>query len=222
MAGLHKGGKRAQGPDQRGAEGRTPPYKTLPRKRVVFGIGLTAGASKSVASAHAKAASLHALTLTVDHGLAAVGVAVAVASASFAGFMIVRDNSHPMFGGVEHLMIFAQPIGGAPNHRPLPLERGANRPVDYNATGSIDDAAAGASGLEAPRASELAAAPEALKGYVLRFARNGAVMVEGPKGSFAAMPGATLPDAGRILSIENRNGRWVIMTENGMIAEAKL
>ncbi len=54
---------------------------------------------------------------------------------------------------------------------------------------------------------------------MLRFSRKGAVMVEGPKGSYVAAPGVVLPDKGRILSIQNRNGRWVVLTENGVITE---
>ena len=85
-------------------------------------------------SAHVKAA--HLIALTFDHGLVAAGVAAAVGSASFAGFMIARDNSHPLFGGIEHLMIFAQPIGATGSHRRLLLEQASARPDD-DATGSI-------------------------------------------------------------------------------------
>jgi hypothetical protein len=58
-----------------------------------------------------------------------------------------------------------------------------------------------------------------VKGYALRFTRKGAIVVDGPKGSYAAAPGVVLPDRGRILSIQNRNGRWVVLTENGTITE---
>ncbi|WP_041367398.1 hypothetical protein [Methylocella silvestris] len=150
----------------------------------------------------------------------AAGVVVAVGSVSFAAVMISRDNSHPLFGGVEHLMIFAQPIGGSHNHSE-PAES-QKHPVDYSATGSIDqsghmDVAAGA----AKRGETSAAAPRgALKGYVVSFSAKDAIMVQSAKGSFAAAPGTALPDAGRILSIENRNGRWVVVTERGTITEA--
>jgi hypothetical protein len=192
---------------------------TLAGKRVLSFRGYSQNnGSQCVASARVKASATHSLALSFDHGLVAAGIAAAVGSASFAGFMLARDNSHPMFGGIEHLMIFAQPIHG---HRPPLLERLERRSVDYRATGSIEPRPlSNAAGGESPRSDEKAdSARGALAGYVLRFGQRGDVVVEGPKGSFAAIPGVSLPKAGRILSIQNRNGRWVVVTENGMITE---
>jgi hypothetical protein len=163
------------------------------------------------------------LAFTANHGLVAAGVAAAIGSASFAGFMMTRSNSHPLFGGIKHLMIFAQPIGGSESRGRLPQEHGSPRSVDFSATGSIE--------RNAPHPSDSAGRPREggpdsphapLNGYVLRFARKGAVVVEGPKGSYSAAPGVVIPGAGRILSIQNRNGRWVVQTESGMIGEAAL
>jgi hypothetical protein len=166
------------------------------------------------------------LAFTVNHGLVAPGLATAIGSASFAGFMITRSDNHPLFGGIEHLMIFAQPIGGSQSHRRLLFDHDSPRSVDYSVTGSIDRNAPprdSANGAKPPRIGDNPDPMRApLNGYVLRFGRNGVVVVEGPKGSYAAAPGAALPGAGRILSIQNRNGRWVVQTENGMIGEAAL
>ncbi|WP_146030156.1 hypothetical protein [Methylocella silvestris] len=186
-----------------------------------FGFALTA-AAKTSASASTKASSIHALALTADHGLIATGIVAAVGSVSFAAVMISTDNSRPLFGGVEHLMIFAQPIGGS--HKGSDAAQGSSQkhPVDYSATGSIDHSkqtgpAAGAMN----RGEASAAAPTGvLKGYVVKFSTGGSIVVQSPKGSFAAAPGASLPDVGRILSIENRNGRWVVVTERGAITES--
>lgn len=191
------------------------------RGRAVLGLAISASArAKAMAATNAKAASVHVLALTVDHGLIAAGVAAAIGSASFAGFMMARDNSHPLFGGVEHLMIFAQPSAGSGGDRRLGLER-APRSVDYDATGSIDETPLPRSPAAAtPRGEEPDGTGVAAKGYVLRFTHAGAVIVDGPKGSYAAAPGVVLPDVGRILAVQNRNGRWVVSTENGVIAEA--
>jgi hypothetical protein len=170
--------------------------------------------------------------LTVDHGLVAAGLAAAIGSASFAGFMIARDNSHPLFGGIEHLMIFAQPIGGSDSRRRPLLEQATTRSVDYDATGSINRPPPPRASVEGAGSRHDASLPDdadkpdsmggSVKGYALRFTRKGAIVVEGPKGSYAAAPGVVLPDRGRILSIQNRNGRWVVLTENGMITEPAL
>jgi hypothetical protein len=196
--------------------------------RALFGIVFGKGAA-AASTAQAKAASAHILALTVDHGLVAAGVAAAIGSASFAGFMIARDNSHPLFGGIEHLMIFAQPIGGSDSHRRPLLEQATTRSVDYDATGSINRPPPPRAGAEGAGSLHDASLPDdadkqdsmgvPVKGYVLRFARKGAIVVDGPKGSYVAAPGVVLPDRGRILSIQNRNGRWVVLAENGMITE---
>ncbi len=50
----------------------------------------------------------------IDKALVSTGVLTAVVSASFATYMVSTDHPHPMFGGIEHLMIFAQPSRGYP------------------------------------------------------------------------------------------------------------
>jgi len=231
MQNLRKERLRAGGPKQsRGGMSWRSAGAAPAGARVLFGFALGRGApAKAASAAQAKAASAHILALTVDHGLVAAGVAAAIGSASFAGFMVTRDNSHPLFGGIEHLMIFAQPIGATGGLRRQEPEMAMVRSVDTDATGSIklpplragDDGAVSAwSGAPPDVADKPDAARAPVKGYVLRFTRKGAMVVDGPKGSYGAAPGVVLPDRGRILSIQNRNGRWVVLTENGMIAEA--
>ena len=230
MQNLRKGRLRAGGLKQRPGVLSSRSAGAAPAGgRVFFGFALGKGAPANAASAaQAKAASAHILALTVDHGLVAAGVAAAIGSASFAGFMVARDNSHPLFGGIEHLMIFAQPIGATGGQRRPEPETAMTRSFDYDATGSInrppragDDGARSSWNGAPPEAADKPDAARApVKGYVLRFTQKGAMVVEGPKGSYAAAPGVVLPDRGRILSIQNRNGRWVVLTENGMITEA--
>jgi hypothetical protein len=200
--------------------------------RVLFGSALGKGVpAKAASAAQAKAASAQILALTVDHGLVAAGVAAAIGSASFAGFMVARDNSHPLFGGIEHLMIFAQPIGATGGPRRPEPETAMARSIDYDATASIkrppprgddDGAISVRNGVPPEAADKPDAASAPVKGYVVRFTRKGAMVVDGPKGFYAAAPGVVLPDRGRILSIQNRNGRWVVLTENGVITEGEL
>ncbi|WP_395664292.1 hypothetical protein [Methylocella sp.] len=149
--------------------------------------------------------------MTVDRMLVLAGVAAALGSVAFAGAMLSRDNSRPMFGGVEHLMIFAQPIGGSKLQRE-PVASGAA--VDFNATGSI-----GASGGR--NADPGPGGKTVVKNYVLRVAPQGALVVEGPKGRVEAKPGAVVPDLGSVLSVQNRNGRWRVVTERGAVLEAE-
>lgn len=165
--------------------------------------------------------------LTIDHGLVAAGIGAAIGSAAFAAYMITRDNSHPVFGGAEHLMLFAQPLGAGSHQRRIDAVRPLERPFDFGATGSIrrgglsgaaesrDDAAA------ASRDDEIQTDPRdvTLEGYVLRFARNGVAFVQSAQGSFVVARGAILPGAGRVHSIEKRGNRWVVVTARGLVSE---
>jgi hypothetical protein len=148
-----------------------------------------------------------------DVGLMAVGLAAALGSATFAGYMITADNSNPHFVGADHLMIFAQPIRSTPVAPvrvagPVPAGPG----VDFTPVGTIN--AAPTDGRGTPNAAPLAA------GYVLREARNGIAIVDGPRGSFEIIAGATLPGAGKVMSIERRAGKWQVVTEAGVIGPA--
>lgn len=57
-----------------------------------------------------------------------------------------------------------------------------------------------------------------LRGYVLREVfRDGGALVEGREGVIEVFPGAELPGAGRVSGLERRDGRWVVVTSNGVI-----
>lgn len=116
---------------------RTASVKTIAhRSRDLLKVaGKTASARKHSFES-VVAAFTHSLALTIDHALAAAGIAAAIGSATFAGYMITHDNSHRMFEGAEYLMLFAGPLG-AGSH-PNEIGAGAEeRPVDLNVTGSI-------------------------------------------------------------------------------------
>ena len=59
-----------------------------------------------------------------------------------------------------------------------------------------------------------------LQGYVVLDARNQVALVEGRYGERAVRPGDYLPGAGRVERIERRAGNWVVLTDQGLIAEA--
>ena len=133
--------------------------------------------------------------LTLDHGLIAAGVAAAISSAAFAGYMMTHENGPPAFGGAEHLRLFAQPLGSGSRRVTLGSGRGGAGAVDYNATGSIRHGGAlAAGGVGSGHAAPLAlnvgtvqlVQPDGfVEGYVLRFVHNGLAIVQGRKGSYA-------------------------------------
>lgn len=202
--------------------------KTRRLRGLFHGIGKRATSQKeSLGSAFAVRSNV--LAPTVDHGLAAVGIAAAIGSAVFAGYMLTHEGSRPVFGGAEHLRLFAQPLDSRWRRMPIAGDRVDGRPVDYNATGSIRHggvAAAGvveskgeASATSADGKSRAAQRDMVLGGYVVRFVHKGLAIVQGRKGSYAVAPGVTLPEVGRVLSIQKRESGWVVVTAKGLITE---
>jgi hypothetical protein len=155
---------------------------------------------------------------SVDKAIVSAGVGTAAASAGFAVFMLSTDHSHPSFNGIEHLMLFAQPLHGRPS--PLVAKDQTTGPapgVDYSATGVIPRRGQAASD---PRDTARPAMPETepvIKTYVLEQADFGVAVVQGRGSAYRIRPGAYLPGAGRIISIEQRGDKWVVVTTQGVI-----
>jgi hypothetical protein len=59
-----------------------------------------------------------------------------------------------------------------------------------------------------------------LDGYAVRGVGHGIALVEGRGGMAEVAPGDYLPGAGRVERIERRAGEWVVVTTQGVIAEA--
>ena len=58
---------------------------------------------------------------------------------------------------------------------------------------------------------------KALPGYVLRDVFRGGALIESRYGLIEVFPGVQLPGAGRVRSVEKRDGRWVVVTTAGVI-----
>jgi hypothetical protein len=61
------------------------------------------------------------------------------------------------------------------------------------------------------------AKPPVVEGWAVRSVRNGVVLVEGRGEIYEVIPGAPLPGLGRVEAIERRDGRWVVVTQKGLI-----
>ena len=148
------------------------------------------------------------------------GVFAAVASASFATYMVSTNHSHPTFNGIEHLMLFAQPIRGVP----LPVvarvpQTSGDQGIDFTATGTIP----GNSGSSVATSYALPTLSPRdgpiIKGFVLRGVSGNVAMVEGADGMYRLEPGTILPGAGRVRAIQWRKGKFVVVTTQGIIGE---
>src|SRR5262249_30306851 len=58
-------------------------------------------------------------------------------------------------------------------------------------------------------------------GWVLWRVYQGRAVVQGRDGVYDVIPGADLPGLGVVREITQRDGRWVVITENGMIVPAQ-
>jgi hypothetical protein len=56
-----------------------------------------------------------------------------------------------------------------------------------------------------------------VKGYRVRDVYRGAALIEYGSGMIGVEPGEVVPGVGRVKAIQERAGRWVVVTENGEI-----
>jgi hypothetical protein len=72
-----------------------------------------------------------------------------------------------------------------------------------------------------PPALEPKPKPTILDDYVVRKVFDGVALVEGRRGIIEVEPGSTLPGAGRVEEIRRQDGRWVVVTNKGLIVPAR-
>lgn len=63
--------------------------------------------------------------------------------------------------------------------------------------------------------------PAILEGWVIRDIYRGRALVESRTGFFEIAPGSNLPGVGRIETITQQNGRWVVVTPKGLIVSMR-
>jgi hypothetical protein len=63
--------------------------------------------------------------------------------------------------------------------------------------------------------------PTIIDDYVVRKVFDGVALVEGRRGIMEVEPGSTLPGAGRVEEIRRQDGRWVVVTNKGLIVPAR-
>lgn len=101
---------------------------------------------------------------------------------------------------------------GAPSESAIPPAR-----LDLLATGTLpkilDD-----EGTPTPGLTEQPFPAEAQE-FRLVFAANGRAMIEDDSGLFVVQPGSRLPNNSRVATIEQRDGRWVLVTTAAQVFE---
>lgn len=72
-----------------------------------------------------------------------------------------------------------------------------------------------------PYSAETKPKPAIIEDYVVRKVFDGMALVEGRRGIIEVEPGSTLPGAGRVEEIRRQDGRWVVVTNKGLIVQAR-
>ncbi len=163
------------------------------------------------------------------HGL---GVGAATASAGFATYalvfstgQVVPSGNFNLFARYDHLYqppaTHAEPApdvatAAAPEAAPARAGRGdvaRNEAVDFTPTGSLTPGAD-----RAPGEGRTSAGNHPLPNFTLRDVFDGKALVESRTSLSVVRPGSVLEGAGQVLSIEKRGERWVVLTQNGVIA----
>ena len=60
-------------------------------------------------------------------------------------------------------------------------------------------------------------ASKVVSGYRVRDVYQGAALIESDRGMIGVEPGEVVPGVGRVIAIQERGGRWVVVTESGEI-----
>jgi len=63
----------------------------------------------------------------------------------------------------------------------------------------------------------IAPASKIISGYRVRDVYHGAALIESDRGMIGVEPGEVVPGVGRVMAIQERGGRWVVVTESGEI-----
>jgi hypothetical protein len=154
---------------------------------------------------------------------------LAFASGSFAAYMISDNGRQPRFSGAEYFTVFAKltPSGRGDDSAPAQPPPADISAPDQIRTGTVarKEGNGTSEAPSAPAKSAVAAVTPGptitLKQYVLRSVTKGVALIESPEGLRDVRPGTILPAAGLVTSIEQRDGRWVVVTVRGLIREAR-
>jgi hypothetical protein len=109
------------------------------------------------------------------------------------------------------------------------LEKRVSAAIAAEATSSISSrqsSASQSSGASRPTTTASIAPPPAaeppkpaiLQGWYIQAVVRGRALVANRNGMFEAAPGLHLPGLGRVDAISKENGRWIVVTEKGIIA----
>jgi hypothetical protein len=157
-----------------------------------------------------------------DFLLAVAGAALGVTCAVFPWYIFMHQDEFGIRalkfeGGVTST---AAPAGMAPSTaalvNPAPVPDDAALSIDLFATGTLPDPD---DGPRSPPGLGEQPFPATPVNFRLVHVANGRAMIEDDGGLWIVQRGSTLPDNSRVTSIEQREGRWVMVTTGDRLVE---
>ena len=164
-----------------------------------------------------------------------LGLATAALSTSFALYMVVRGPAEPYLHGTPDFGVFAHlkprthtavagialPAGIARSDGPSETTSVSDprTGVDFTSTGSVS-VATPLDRTPVPPTGKAAVSPNSapLPSFILRDVFDGKALVESRNALSLVAPGSVLDGAGEVMSIERRDGGWVVTTTRGVIS----
>ncbi|RRI07912.1 hypothetical protein EH240_01355 [Mesorhizobium tamadayense] len=151
-----------------------------------------------------------------DFVVAALGITLGLICALFPWYIFLNQERFGVqaikFGGSGSNS--GRDGGGVTAERggPLTARDVPNADIDLLATGTVQDEPASAPTLDEqpfPAASE----------FKMVHVANGRAMIEDDTGLWIVQRGSVLPDSSRVASIEQRGGKWVVVTDANKVIE---
>jgi hypothetical protein len=97
----------------------------------------------------------------------------------------------------------------------------ANAEAARDVTGSLPERTAPAAAPAVTTAAKDQSQPHIVEGWVLRDIYRGRALVESRTGLYEVSRGGTLPGLGKVETIAQQNGRWVVVTPKGLIVSTR-
>jgi len=155
-----------------------------------------------------------------DLVIAGLGVALGLVCALFPWYIFFNQEKF----GIQALKLGG--YGSDSRTRPLAFSARTLRPADLlpedGLPGTIDPFSTGTLPDSRDEAKPLAGSqpfPADDAPYRLLHVINGRGLIEDEAGLWVVQPGALLPDNSRVASIEQRGGRWVLLTNRDKVVE---